>query len=114
MREPTLYDLLKKWLKTAKLRDGSHKVGFTADGSFFYRGFSLAWIVEDVNHSYGVRLKWPARVHNKSPWALEDLSMADPRFFQDLRKALRSGMTTINEVAINPDKVLRQIARAKQ
>lgn len=111
--ELTTYTVLVKWLKKTKLRDGSHSVGLTGEGTFYYRGFPLGFIRDNL-----VILKWPATTENKQSgmWAQEEeLLLADPKFFQKLRKAFRGAMTMINGVALTNKKKMarRQQARTK-
>ena len=103
MAQLDFYTALAKWLKKAKLRDGSHSVGFTAEGTFYYRGFPLGFMEEKQ-----VVLKWPATLLENSghlafvPYEkCETVSILDPQFFQKLRKAFRKAMTAINAVSID-------------
>lgn len=108
-KELTFPILLAKWLKKAKLRDGSHSIGLTGEGTFFYRGFPLGFIRDNY-----IVLKWPATTEKSSGmWAQEEnLLLADPKFFQKLRKAFRGAMNKINAVAIDAKKAA--VARRPQ
>ena len=93
-----LYTALHKWLKKAKLRDGSHSVALMGEGTFYYRGFPLGHM-----HEKGVQLKYPALVNkddNHRFGSVDDILAADPKFFIKLRKAFRNAMTIINSVSI--------------
>lgn len=95
------YTVLAKWLKKAKLRDGSHSVGlfFEQPMTFYYRGFPLGFVEADRIH-----LKYPATLkENGWPSLLEKeyLLAADPKFFIKLRKVFRKAMTEINRCSIN-------------
>jgi hypothetical protein len=97
--------VLAKWLKKAKLRDGSHSVGlhFAQPMAFYYRGFPLGYVEDDR-----IRLKYPATlVENSWPSLLEKeyLLAADPKFFIKLRRVLRRAMTAINGVSIDTSKM---------
>jgi hypothetical protein len=110
--ELTFPVILAKWLKKAKLRDGSHSVGLTGEGTFFYRGFPLGFVREN-----SVILKWPATTEKSSGmWSQEEeLQLADPKFFQKMRKAFRGAMTMINAVAVNTKKTAaRRRSQTKQ
>lgn len=107
MAELTFYTVLAKWLKKAKLRDGSRSVGLTGDGTFYYRGFPLGFVREDrVILKYPASLKKPGNMWGPE----EELLIADPKFFQKLRKSFRDAMTIINGVSINTSV---GVARAK-
>lgn len=96
MKNLDIHTILYKWLKKAKLRDGSHSVAFTSEGSFFYRGHILGYMKEDR-----VKMIWPATTKPDSFLnAEEDVLLADPKFFTTLRKGLRNAMTTINKVTV--------------
>jgi hypothetical protein len=85
--------IMAKWLKKAKLRDGTNEVGLYGD-TFYYRGFSIG-VMEFANAKHIIKLEWPAT--SKNPWAApEKLDLADPKFFIKLRKAFRTAMTTID------------------
>lgn len=102
------YTVLAKWLKKAKLRDGSHNVGLIADG-FYYRGFPLGYIEDGRIH-----LKYPATLkENGWPSLLEKeyVLAADPKFFTKLRKAFRKAMTEINRCSININEDLANYPR---
>ena len=100
MAQLDFHTALAKWLKKAKLRDGSHSVGLTAEGTFFYRGFPLGFIAKK---ELAVLLKWPATLKDKSyPFGEEEvIPISDPKCFEKLRNALRTAMTAINKVSIN-------------
>lgn len=109
MKELDFPTIMHKWLKKAKLRDGSHSLGLTAEGTFWYRGFSFGYMKEN-----SVQMIWPATTKPHSfTNAAEEWFLADPRFFQKLRKGFRIGMTTVNGVSIK-NLHQEQQARTKQ
>lgn len=94
-----LHTALYKWLKKAKLRFSQHNVSLNNTGTFFYRGFNIGDVCSDR-----VRLTWPARLNGdaNNPWVDKtEILVADPKFFEKLKKAFKIAMTDINKVAIN-------------
>ena len=97
----TIHNILAKWLKKAKLRNGSHSVVMSSDSTFYYRGFLFGFAKEDR-----ILLRWPASLDpKKGPWGPEqEILLADPDCFKKLHKAFRNAMTDVTKVAIEFDR----------